>query len=48
MAVREYFIVGALGILCVFSLAIGIEKMMKIILSNYMLSVLCLTLSPTL
>lgn len=48
MAIREYFILWAIWILCVFSLAIGIEKMMKIILWNYLLTALCLTLAPTL
>lgn len=48
MAIREYFILWSIGILCVFSLAIGIEKMMKIILWNYLLTALCLTLAPTL
>lgn len=47
MAIREYFVLGAIGILCVFSLAIGVEKMMKIILGNYMLIALCLAMSPT-
>lgn len=47
MAIREYFVLGSIGILCVFSLAIGIEKMMKIILGNYMLMVLCLAIGPT-
>lgn len=46
MELREYFVLWAIGILCVFSLAIGIEKMMKIILGNYLLTALCLTLSP--
>ena len=48
MAIREYFILWALWILCVFSLAIGIEKMMKIVLWNYLLTALCLTLAPSL
>jgi hypothetical protein len=47
MALREYFILGAIGVLCVFSLAIGVEKMMKIILGNYMLIALCLAVGPT-
>lgn len=48
MAIREYFILWALGVLCVFSLAIGVERMMKIILSNYILSMMALTLSSAL
>lgn len=48
MAIREYFIVWSLWILCVFSLAIWIEKMMKIVLWNYLLTALCLTLAPSL
>lgn len=48
MAIREYFILWSLGILCVFSLAIGIEKMTKIILSNYVLTALAITLPMTL
>lgn len=47
MAIREYFVLGAVGILSVFSLAIWLEKMMKIILGNYLLTALCLALSPT-
>lgn len=47
MATREYFVLGSIGILCVFSLAIGLEKMMKIILWNYLLTALCLALTPT-
>lgn len=48
MAIREYFVLWAIGILCVFSLAIGVEKMMKIMFGNYLLSILCLALWPTL
>lgn len=46
MAIREYFILWAVGILCVFSLAIWLEKMMRIVLGNYLLTSLCLTLIP--
>jgi hypothetical protein len=46
MALREYFVLWAIGILCVFSLAIGIERMMKIILANYLLTALCITITP--
>lgn len=41
----EYFIFGAIGILCVFSLAIGLERMVKVVVANYMLTGLCLALS---
>lgn len=34
----EYFIFGAVGILCVFSLAIGLERMVKVVIANYMLT----------
>ena len=40
----EYFIFGAVGILCVFSLAIGLERMVKVVIANYMLTGLCLAL----
>lgn len=40
----EYFIFGAVGILCVFSLAIGLERMIKVVIANYMLTGLCLSL----
>ncbi len=46
MAIREYFVLWAIGILCVFSLAIGVEKMLRIVFGNYLLMVLCLTM-PT-
>jgi hypothetical protein len=46
MAIREYFVLWAVGILAVFSLAIWLERMLKIVLGNYLLMVLCLTL-PT-
>lgn len=34
----EYFIFGSVGILCVFSLAIGLERMIKVVIGNYMLT----------
>ena len=40
----EYFIFGAVGILCVFSLAIWLERMVKVVVANYMLTWLCLAL----
>lgn len=40
----EYFIFGAVGILCVFSLAIGLERMVKVVIANYMLTGLCVAL----
>lgn len=40
----EYFIFGAVGILCVFSLAIGLERMIKVVVANYMLTGMCLAL----
>jgi hypothetical protein len=46
MAIREYFVLWAVGILAVFSLAIWLERMLKIVIGNYVLMVLCLTL-PT-
>lgn len=47
MATREYFVIGAVWILCVFSFAVWLEKMMKIIIWNYLLTALCLALWPT-
>lgn len=44
----EYFIFGAIGILCVFSLAIGLERMVKVVIANYMLTGLCIALSGVL
>lgn len=43
----EYFILGAVGILCVFSLAIGLERMVKVVIGNYILTGLSLSLWPT-
>lgn len=43
----EYFIFGAVGILCVFSLAIGLERMVKVVIGNYILTGLCLSLRTT-
>lgn len=40
----EYFIFGAVGILAVFSLAIGLERMVKVVIANYMLTGVCLSL----
>lgn len=42
-----YGIVALAGILAVFSFAIGIEKMIKIILGNYILSSICLAASQS-
>jgi len=38
----NYIVVGIVGILAVFSFVMGIEKMIKIILGNYILTTICL------
>lgn len=43
----EYFILWAVWILCVFSLAIGLERMVKVVIGNYILTGLCLSLRTT-
>lgn len=42
-----YGIVALIGILAIFSFTIGIEKMIKIILGNYILSSICLAASQS-
>jgi len=43
----QYFSLWVLGVLSIFSIAMGIERMVRMIVSNYILSVLCLSLSST-
>ncbi|MEI6773301.1 MAG: hypothetical protein WCL18_00245 [bacterium] len=42
-----YGVVILIGILAIFSFTIGIEKMIKIILGNYILSSICLAASQS-
>jgi len=44
----NYVIIGITGILAVFSFVMGIEKMIKIILGNYILTGICLAASQSL
>jgi len=43
----QYFALGILGVLSIFSLAMGMERMVRMIVSNYILSMLCLAVSST-
>lgn len=43
----QYFALGVLGVLSIFSLAMGTERMVRMIVGNYILSMLCLALSST-
>gem|GEM_PF-1947395 len=43
----HYFALGMLGIVAIFSLAMGMERMVRMIIGNYILSILCLSLSST-
>jgi hypothetical protein len=43
----QYFALGMLGVLSIFSLAMGMERMVRMIVSNYILSILCLAVSST-
>ena len=43
----QYFSLGVLGVLVIFSLAMGMERMLRMIVGNYILSMLCLALSST-
>lgn len=43
----HYFVLGLLGVLAIFSLAMGMERMMRMIVGNYVLSIFCLALSST-
>ncbi len=43
----QYFALGVLGVLVIFSLAMGMERMLRMIVGNYILSMLCLALSST-
>lgn len=40
----SYFILGVFGVLCIFWLAIGMEKMAKLVITNYVLAVICLAM----
>lgn len=42
-----YIIIGVVGLLSVFSFVVGTEKMIKIILGNYILSSICLAASQS-
>lgn len=43
----QYFVLGMIGVLAIFSLAMGMERMMRMIVGNYILSMLCLAASST-
>ncbi len=43
----QYFALGVLGVLVIFSLAMGMERMLRMIVGNYILSMFCLALSST-
>ncbi len=43
----NYIIAGLIGVLFVFAFAIGIDKMMRIILGNYLLTIICVALWST-
>ena len=43
----DYFTFGMLAIVCIFAIAIGIDKMVKIIIGNYLLSAICLAATST-
>lgn len=43
----QYFALGVLGVLSIFSLSMGTERMVRMIVGNYILSMLCLALSST-
>lgn len=43
----QYFALGVLGVLSIFSIAMGAERMVRMIVGNYILSVLCLAVSST-
>ncbi|HMT00926.1 MAG TPA: hypothetical protein PKC14_01240, partial [Candidatus Absconditabacterales bacterium] len=45
--VMNYIIAGLIGVLFVFAFAIGIDKMMRIILGNYLLTIICVALGST-
>ena len=40
----SYFIFGIFWVLCIFGLAIGMEKMAKLVITNYVLAVICLAM----
>lgn len=40
----SYFILGVFGVLCIFGLAIWMERMAKLIITNYVLGVMCLAM----
>ncbi len=40
----SYFILWVFGVLCIFGLAIGMEKMAKLVITNYVLAVICLAM----
>lgn len=44
----EYVVVGVLGLLSIFSFVIGQEQMIKLVLSNYIISIACLFFSHSL
>lgn len=44
----EYVVIGVLGLLSIFSFVIGQEQMIKLVLSNYIISIACLFFSHSL
>ncbi len=41
----NYFLLGIIGVICIFALAIGIDKMAKVIVGNYILAVICMAIN---
>lgn len=41
----NYFLLGVVWVICIFAIAVGTEKMLKIVVWNYVLTTICLTLS---
>ncbi|MFA7284764.1 MAG: hypothetical protein WC004_02995 [Candidatus Absconditabacterales bacterium] len=41
----NYFLLGIVGVICIFAVAIGIDKMAKVVVGNYILGVICLAVN---
>ena len=47
METTNYFIIGVIAVIGIFAIAIGVEKMIKVIVGNYILSIICLAANHT-
>lgn len=44
----NYFLLGIIGVVCIFAIAIGVDKMARVIVWNYILAVICMAINNVL